>query len=99
MAAAIAPKPYGSSTTGVKKSTVWTSAVCVVEAEDAGVVAGLVVDEHARVVGWRQAAQDLGELGGAELARSTGAGDPLGEPPDPLALVGHGRRLRRRLDI
>ena len=61
----------------------------LVEEEDAGVVARRVVDEDAGVVRLRQGAQDLGELGGAELARSTRAGDPLGEPPDPLALVGH----------
>jgi len=36
-----------------------------------------------------KAAQDLGELGGAELARSTGAGDALGEPPDALPVIGH----------
>ena len=83
------PKASGSSTTGVKKSTVCTRAVLVVEEEDAGVVARRVVDEDAGVVRLRQGAQDLGELGGAELARSTRAGDPLGEPADPLALVGH----------
>jgi len=48
-----------------------------------------VVDEHARVVGWRQGAQDLGELGGPELARSTRAAHLLGEPADPLAIVAH----------
>jgi hypothetical protein len=34
-------------------------------------------------------AQDLGELGGAELARSTRAAHALGEPADPLAIVAH----------
>jgi hypothetical protein len=61
----------------------------LVETEDAGVVAGALVDEHARVVGWNEGAQDLGELGGAELARSTRAAHLLGHPPDPLAIVAH----------
>ncbi len=60
-----------------------------VQAEDAGVVSGRVVDEDAGVVVGGQAAQDLSELGGAELGRSTGAGDALGQPPDLLAFIGH----------
>jgi len=50
-----------------------------------------VIDEDARVGRGRQGAQDLGELGGAELARSTGAAHALGEPADALPLVGHAR--------
>jgi len=46
-----------------------------------------VIDEHARVLVRRQGAQDLGELGGAELAGSTGARHALGQAPDALALV------------
>jgi hypothetical protein len=46
-----------------------------------------MVDEDARVVGRSEGAQDLGELGGAELARSTRAGHPLGEAQDAGALV------------
>ena len=75
----MAPKAAGSSTTGREEVDGLHEGGLVVEAEDAGVVAGAVVDQHARVVGWGQGAQDLGELGGAELARSTRAGDPLGE--------------------
>jgi hypothetical protein len=49
-----------------------------------------MIDEDAGIVVGGEAAQDLSEFGGAELARSTGAGDPLGEPPDPFAIVGQG---------
>src|SRR5262249_34770559 len=41
-----------------------------------------------------QGAQDLSELGGAELARSTGAARPLGEAPDPFPVVCHGLSCR-----
>jgi hypothetical protein len=43
----------------------------VVQAEDPGVVPRSVVDEDARIVDGGQGAQDLGELGRAELRRST----------------------------
>jgi hypothetical protein len=61
----------------------------LVEPEHTGVVPRAVVDQHPGVGLDRNAAQDLSELGGAELARSAGAGDPLGEPADPLSLVAH----------
>jgi hypothetical protein len=51
----------------VKKSTVCTERRLGVQAEDAGIVAGALVDQHAGIVGWRQGAQDLGELGGPSL--------------------------------
>ena len=60
-----------------------------VETEHPGVVPGRVVHQDPRVVVRRQSAQDLGELGGPELARSTRAGHALGQPADPLPLVGH----------
>jgi len=49
-----------------------------------------MVDQHARVVVGRQTAQDLSELGRAELARSTGAGDAFGQTPDSFSVVGNG---------
>jgi hypothetical protein len=61
----------------------------LVQAIDPGVVGRREVHEDAGVVVWLEAAQDLGELGGAELAGSTRAGDPLREPADPLSLVRH----------
>jgi hypothetical protein len=47
-----------------------------------------VVDEDAGVGGGGQCAQDLSELSGAELARSTGARHALGQPADALPVVG-----------
>jgi hypothetical protein len=70
--------------------------VALVETEDARVVAAAVVDQDAWVVFGFQCAQDLGELGGAELAGSAGAGDPLGQPADPLPVVAHARVRRQR---
>ena len=49
-AAAMRPNQYGSSTTGVKKSTVSTIACVGVEAVHGGVVARLVADERARIL-------------------------------------------------
>src|SRR5439155_6155014 len=53
-----------------------------------GIVSGAVVDQHAGVVVDGKGAQDLSELSGAELARSTGARHALGQPADPLPVVG-----------
>jgi hypothetical protein len=61
----------------------------LVQPEHTGVVAGPMVDQHPGVVVLGQAAQDLSQLGRAELAGSTRAGHPLGQAPDPLALVAH----------
>ena len=61
----------------------------LVEAEHARVVPRAVVHQDAGVSGGGEGAQDLSELGGTELARSTGAGDPLREPPDPFPVVRH----------
>jgi len=47
-----------------------------------------VVDQDPGVVGEGKGAQDLSELSGAELARSTGARHALGQPADPLPVVG-----------
>ena len=61
----------------------------LVEAEHTRIVARAVVHEDAAVRVRRQCAQDPSELGGTELARSTGAGDHLGQSPDALTLVAH----------
>jgi len=57
-----------------------------------------VIDQHARVLVRRQGAQDLGELGGAELAGSTSARHALGQAPDALALVAQRFRFLFALD-
>jgi hypothetical protein len=49
------------------------------------------IDEDARIIVERNVAQDLGELAGSELARSTRAGDHLGQAL--LAEWIHGDRI------
>ena len=49
-AAAIAPKAYGSSTMGGKKSTVWTRGDAVRQPVDGGIVAAAVADQQIGVV-------------------------------------------------
>ena len=52
----------------------------IVEEEDAGVVAGCIADEHARVGRVRpDAAQYVVQLGGAQLCGAAGAGAECGE--------------------
>ena len=68
---------YGSSTIGVKKSTVCTSAGPLIPPVHTRIVRGPEVDQDP-VVGLRgDVTQHLSELASGEFARSTGAGDHL----------------------
>ena len=90
LAAAMRPNQYGSSTTGVKKSTVCTTARSGVERVHGSVVARLGADERARVRHVGKVAQDLRQVRRADLAGSTRAVRQRGEPDD-LLLLGHRR--------
>jgi len=54
----------------------------------------LCADKQVRVVSGN-VAQDLRQLAGGELARSTGAVAELGEPPQPLVHLPSPRRVRK----
>ena len=77
--AAIAPKSYGSSTMGGKKSIVWTTARSSARRVDGGVVARVEPHEQVVVPHVGEVAQDLAEVLGAELAGSARAGGQTGE--------------------
>jgi hypothetical protein len=62
------------------------------EREDGRVVARLVADEDARIVGAWEVAQDLREIRRADLARSTGA---VAEAREAHRIVGHASGLTR----
>ena len=67
----------------------------VAQPKHARVVGGAETHEHALVLGQRQVAQDLRQLGEAEFTRSTRAGREFGEP-DFLQI--HTRRIKRKDD-
>ena len=78
-ATAMAPHAAGLSTMGVKKSTVATSARSGDKRKDRGVVPGGGVDQDPGVPDCGQMAQDLRQIGGAELAGAAGAVGERGE--------------------
>ena len=84
--AAIRPNAYGSSTIGVKKSTVWTMASSSVSCTTPASSAVSAADEHARIGRARQPGDDRAQVGGRELAAAAGAVREGGE--------GHGHRVR-----
>ena len=79
MVAAIRPKSYGSSTIGVKKSTVETIARSSATPVDGGVVGCLRADQQSGVVGARQLGQQRVQDGRRDLAGAPGAVGQGGE--------------------
>ena len=94
------PKSYGSSTIGVKKSTVWTIARSSVSRTTPASSAVLGADEHARVRRARQGRDDRAQVGGGQLAAAAGAvrqgGEGDGHRARMMAVSGRPPRLHRR---
>ena len=89
LVAATRPKSYGSSTMGVKKSTVSTIAISSREAIDPGVVAARMTHEHVGINRHRQLRQYLAQSRCAEFGGSTGACRELGQLEQTF-LLAHG---------
>ena len=87
LVAAIRPQSYGSSTMGVKKSVVTTSARSSRDAVHRGVVGGVETDEQVGVGGCvapTHEAEHRAQIIGRQLARAT---RPVGEAREPDRLL------------
>ena len=85
MAAAIRPQSYGSSTTGVKKSAVTTTAAPSVDPDDGRVVA--VVEPDEQVAGRRGRPAQAGDS-----TASSSPGGILQAQPPPCGVLGEAGR-------